>query len=205
MPRRVILHLLVACTATWLLAGCDTTEPCDTPATITPHLSPFRLCEQPVTTERTRNVILENLGCDDLHITSAEIRGDVRCSFSKPVLSADAATVAPKGKTFVQLTYRPVEHGVDQAALVVRSDAANFPELIVPICGLGVDATMTGAECADNDDCNLGLECFQDTAAGARCDGSQDAEVACTCQATCPYCQVPADATVNEECGAGGE
>jgi len=203
LPRHALLRPLVA--AACLAAACDTTEPCDTPATITPHLSPFRLCEQPVTTERTRNVILENLGCDDLHITSAEIRGDVRCSFAEPKLATDATRVPPKGKTFVQLTYRPTQHGVDQAALVVRSAAANFPELIVPICGLGVDATLTGDACTDDDDCNLGLECFQEASSVTRCDGTQGADVPCTCQATCPYCQVPADAVVNEECGAGEE
>jgi len=196
----LILRLLVVAS---LLAGCETTEPCDTPATIMPVLSPFRLCDWPIESEKTRQVTLRNEGCEDLHISGAEIRGDVRCSFTAPVL--DRTMAAPNESIFARFTYRPTEHGVDQVALVVRSDAANFPELIVPICGLGVDATLTGAQCADNDDCNLGLECFSDATAGTRCDGSQPEGTVCTCEPTCPYCQVPADAVVNESCGAGGE
>jgi len=182
-----------------LLTACETTQPCDAAATILPNLSPYRLCDHAIGAAEPRmyNVILTNHGCEDLHVTGVEIRGDTRCSFTPPELAGDADSVEPKGNTFVRFGYAPKQHGRDQVALVIRSDAANFPELIVPVCGLGVDTSLTGGNCTSSDDCVEGLECLY--GGDARCDGTQPADAACTCQPTCPLCQVPVDARV-ESC-----
>lgn len=191
----------VAAAALLLLSACATDPPCDAAGTLYPNLSPFRLCDHEVeAAPKSYNVQLTNHGCEDVQVTGAEIRGDTRCSFSAPEIAPGSDSLGPGQSTFVRFDYRPKTHGRDQVALVVLSDAANFPELVVPVCGLGVDASLTGGACTGNDDCVDGLECFYD--GSARCDGTQPADAVCTCQPICPLCQAPQGAGV-QQCDEG--
>ena len=217
--------LLAGALTVWAPLGCDPTKPCDTAPTVLPHLSPFRLCEQPLRladecseaedcptrdylcedgqciAEKSYNLILSNNGCNDLVIESVELRGDDRCSYGE--VSVESKTVEPSGFAFVSFTYSPKSAGEDQVALYIRSNAVNFPQLIIPVCGVGYDQGKLDQPCEDSLACGQGLICRPaDVTNDLRfCDGSQSEDIACACRPFCPTCQVPAEPEVNEQCG----
>jgi hypothetical protein len=117
---------------------------------------------------RVVSVLLTNCstGNQDLVIDRVEIFGDARCSFTE-VSDADIGkkVVAPGETTAIRTSYRPLTVGEDHAELRVYSNADNFPELRLLICGIAVDgasaapdagsldAALGDAACAD-------LECL---------------------------------------------
>jgi len=85
-------------------------------------------------------------GASDLHLSGVTVYGDERCSFSD-VTDADIAekTVPPGGTTVIRTVYKPLSAGADYAELRVTSDAQNFPELRLTICGAASPIVDGGA------------------------------------------------------------
>lgn len=108
---------------------------------------------------RLVSVLLTNCstGDQDLVIDRAEIFGDARCSFTE-VGDVDIGNkvVAPGETTAIRTSYRPLAPGEDHAELRVYSNAANFPELRLLICGVAVDGAGSTPSDAGAEDAALG-------------------------------------------------
>jgi hypothetical protein len=75
-------------------------------------------------------------GDTDLEISGVTIYGDERCSFSN-VSDSDIGkkTLRPGETTAIRTTYTPRTVGEDHAELRVLTNAQNFPELRLRVCG----------------------------------------------------------------------
>lgn len=84
-------------------------------------------------------------GDEDLIISRVKVYGDERCSFTD-VTDNDigAKTVRPGETTAIRTSYDPASVGEDHAELRVYSNAQNFPELRLPLCGAAVAAAPDG-------------------------------------------------------------
>lgn len=119
------------------LAGCEEAGP-DEPQIFVdanPVILGRRLVD-PDATARQFSLQFVNRGVEALQIDDVQIVGDARCSFA--FLGPDVTEVAQDGAMFMRGEYLPTEVGDDQIAVVVYSNASNFPELVVPVCGVGV-------------------------------------------------------------------
>jgi len=137
-----------------LLPGCgDESGDGPTEPRIVPQQSPYNLGVVPILgataeeeqarqQERSFTIQLANGGGERLEIATARILGDVRCSFSQPGILR--GTAFARGRSAVLLLgYRPATPGDDDVMLEVRSNAANFPVLLLPICGVAYDPATT--------------------------------------------------------------
>lgn len=91
---------------------------------------------------------LGNDGEKNLVIESAELRHDQNCAFD--MVGPDITELVPGDAAFIQASYLPTVVAEDQIILVITSNAENFPEFIVPICGRGVatlDDTLPPLAC----------------------------------------------------------
>ena len=166
------------------LTSCDTTDPCSRPALIRTTTSPLIIFQQQA--EFQVNVLLENKGCDDLVVDSAEFQGTDSDAFTEPELAAGSETIAPEGEGFLRFTYAPRDVGEDHVWLVVRSNASNFPEFVVPICGPGAVVGPDATPCVESTQCADGLSCMrpQVNDIAVDCDPSDDdgEDEGCFCQ-----------------------
>jgi len=91
------------------------------------------------TAARGVNFLITNCstGNEKLVISKVVITGDDRCSFTEPEI--EAKEVAPGSSIAVRSTYKPASVGEDHAALVIYTNASNYPQFILPICGRGVE------------------------------------------------------------------
>lgn len=81
----------------------------------------------------SNNVITNcSKGGKPLVITKIFVRGDARCAFTEPQI--EATEIDPGMETAVKIDWKPAAAGEDHAALVIVSNAQNFPELVLPAC-----------------------------------------------------------------------
>jgi len=120
-----------------VLSGCgsETTGP-----KISPSLSPINFGEERINsgvTDWDVHLWLFNKGDEILKIESVSIIGDKNCSLTIEGPDRDKVTDTAD-PALVSIRYLPTLETEDQAALVIRSNAVNYPKLIIPICGRGV-------------------------------------------------------------------
>jgi hypothetical protein len=75
-------------------------------------------------------------GTRKLRVARVDLEGDPRCSFQLDPNTP--AEIAPGESATVKADYAPQVEGEDHAAIVVYSDAQNFPGLMLPLCGRAV-------------------------------------------------------------------
>jgi hypothetical protein len=75
-------------------------------------------------------------GTRKLRIAKVELEGDPRCSFKLDPQTP--SEIAPGQSATVKADYEPKSEGEDHAAIVVYSDAQNFPGMMLPLCGRAV-------------------------------------------------------------------
>ncbi len=120
-----------------LVVGCDEgagppeiaidVSPVDVgPRSVDPDVSPLHFDLQ-----------LYNGGGDVLAISSVTYRGDVNCAFTFE--GPDRTELGPEESAFIRGWYKPEVVDLDHIAMEVVSNADNFPLLVVPICGKGVE------------------------------------------------------------------
>ncbi|MBW2731175.1 MAG: hypothetical protein JRH20_02215 [Deltaproteobacteria bacterium] len=81
----------------------------------------------------SNNVITNcSTGQGRLEITKIIVRGDARCAFTEPQI--EKTDVDPGTATAVKIDWKPEAAGEDHAALVIFSNAQNFPVLVLPAC-----------------------------------------------------------------------
>ncbi len=80
---------------------------------------------------------LSNRGMDALLIDGIEVSGDSTCAFTFE--GPDLMELYTEESSFLRGWYQPTKLGEHQITLTIFSNAGNFPELVVPICGRGVE------------------------------------------------------------------
>jgi hypothetical protein len=80
---------------------------------------------------------LYNGGGDVLSISSVNYRGDVNCAFTFE--GPDRTELGPEESAFIRGWYKPEVVDLDHIAMDVVSNADNYPLLVVPICGKGIE------------------------------------------------------------------
>ena len=94
---------------------------------------------------REEKITVYNTGAVDLCITNIELDGDCQefIVTDRPVAGADGCIVVTRNNPAeVYLVYEPGDLGTDECELVLTSDAADAPELRVPLSGEGVSNSM---------------------------------------------------------------
>ncbi|MEZ4459902.1 MAG: hypothetical protein R3E66_09265 [bacterium] len=135
MKRFFALMLLFA-------AACGGTEDANGPEVV-PHVSPVQLGDfwpQGNTdpdygnNERTPYewvLLLQSVGDEPVKVSKACLVGDA----SNFIIEGPVPTTIPAGdEGAIRLTYGRNNPGSDRVAVVVRSNAKNFPTLVVPLC-----------------------------------------------------------------------
>jgi len=87
-----------------------------------------------------------NIGGELLTVESVSVKGDYRCAFSFE--GPDETEIPTTESMFVRGYYEPPSEGEDQISIEVRSNAKDYPDFVVSICGAGVpmDGVKTAAE-----------------------------------------------------------
>ncbi len=80
---------------------------------------------------------LYNTGDETLVFDAVEFRGDTNCAFTFE--GPDVDELIGQESAFIRGWYDPTVIGTDQIAMEVLSNATNYPEMVVPICGRGVE------------------------------------------------------------------
>ena len=112
-------------------------------AQICPDQSPAPLCSRYINATTTYPVLLLNRGQSGLVLSDVSIVGDDNCAFAPPQLSPPLGTIIPSGKNvFIQISYRPTKILPDYVELRIKSNAENYPTLVIPICGQGTSVNM---------------------------------------------------------------
>ena len=109
------------------------------PPEITIDVSPVSLGERSIASDAEAlrfDLQLLNLGDEELVINEVRLRGDGGCAFT--LSDPDQWSLYRGESSFVRGWYQPTTAGEDHVALEVESNAANFPLLVVPVCGRGV-------------------------------------------------------------------
>ena len=97
-------------------------------------------------------------GNNRVEIESVVVLGDRQCAFTD-VSDAEitSKTIDPGSSEALRTTYKPTSVGDHHAVLRIKSNAANFPELLIAVCGLaqqrredaGLPVIMDGGSAAD--------------------------------------------------------
>jgi hypothetical protein len=124
------------------LAACSGTEEAEGPLLV-PHRSPVQLGEfwpqgntdpEPGNVERTPYewvLLLQSEGDEPVEVKKTCMIGDT----THFIIEGPIPTTIPAGdEGAVRLTYSRQNAGSDRIAVVVKSNAKNFPTLIVPVC-----------------------------------------------------------------------
>ena len=120
-----------------LLAACSGEE-ASGPAQITVDWSPVTLgvVGLPQKDEFHFDMQFTNIGGELLTLESVTVKGDYRCSFEFD--GPDVTEVATTESMFIRGYYAPPSEGVDQISIEVRSNAKDYPDFVVSICGAAV-------------------------------------------------------------------
>lgn len=139
-------------------------------AQICPDQSPAQLCTRFINATTTYPVLVVNRGQSGLVISDVSLVGDDNCAFAPPQVSPPLGTIIPSGKNvFIQIAYRPTKAVSDFVELRIKSNAENFPSLVIPICGQGTPANMP-----PNQDGGTCLACMAARSQKAACGGAPD-------------------------------
>lgn len=126
-----------------VVAGCGAAEEAEGPQ-ILPHVSPVQLGDfwplgnntpEPGNNERTPYewvLLLQSVGDEPVNISKVCMIGDTNQFILEGPEPANAIPAGDEGA--LRLTYGRTSPGSDRAAVVVKSNAQNFPTLIVPVC-----------------------------------------------------------------------
>lgn len=137
---------------------------------ICPDLSPVRFCGRDVGNRVVTDVIISNRGLAGLRIDSVQLLGDENCAFDPPQFSLKAGGVIPyRGREAVQLVYRPQKVAADQVVLRIESNAENFRQLNIAVCGQGL---MAGTP--ENPDGGMCLSCMSTDSKKPACGHAPD-------------------------------
>jgi hypothetical protein len=134
---------LMACV---LLAACGGQEETG-PAQITVDWSPVTLGVHglPQKEEFHFDMQFTNIGGELLTLESVTVKGDSRCAFTFE--GPDITEIAATESAFIRGFYAPTSEGEDQIAIEVVSNAKDYPDFVVSICGAAVpSAGLDGAE-----------------------------------------------------------
>ncbi len=206
MTNRLVLFTAIAACAAGVL-GCNDDEGLDLPQRpqIFPRINPINICEVELGRQAQVDLMLDNWGREQLNITGYEVHHDRRCAFGgsngEVRLYDDddsdefAASARSRDSAFMRIEYAPPNTGVDEIRITVHSNAENFPDLDIFVCGAGADAaplsclirtdpscSASGESCSDSNPC--ALRCF---ASGEVCETSDD-------------CPPPDDPTIDNYC-----
>jgi hypothetical protein len=159
----------VLCLLLWGAAGCGGGE-ANNPPQILPVLNPIafqNFAPDPSAADQcagvrpcTFDLQLVNTGNQPLEIQGVEVRGDVRCSIPEPpAFERDGQTPTLQGheSIFLHIEYTPggatpAPIGEDNIDLVITSNASDYPQLDISICGCVVDGDPAEAPVCE---CNL--------------------------------------------------
>lgn len=153
---------------------CDVNSPegCRTAyqnAQICPDISPVGFCSRYVNKSVNTDVVLFNRGLTGLRITSVTLEGDDNCAFVPPKLSftagEDGTIINYMRSEVIRLTYSPTKVAQDHAVLRIKSNAENFPDLNIAVCGQGLPANAP-PQGADGGTC---LQCNKPASTKAAC------------------------------------
>jgi hypothetical protein len=97
------------------------------------------------------NLMISNRGEEELKIESLTKVGDQNCAFE--VKGPDLMTLGEDESSFVNVRYQPIAVATDQVALEIKSNAHEYPLLIVPICGVAVQSDPEPAD--EINSCNI--------------------------------------------------
>lgn len=155
---------------------------------IIPYFNPINLCETHVPPnglagQSSYDLQLFNRGRGQLRITSFEVTHDRRCAFTDTdtshygdVLLYDndssddfLATVESLGAAHLRIRYSPPDVGEDEVTIRVHSNAENFPDLDLYVCGAGTSNDVLSCRI------RIDPECSDDEAAAATPAGGCDA------------------------------
>lgn len=113
-------------------------------AQICPDLSPVQFCSRFVNSTYGTDVLLANRGYEGLRIESVQLLGDDNCAFEAPQLSfvpgPGARPIDHMKAESIRLVYRPKKIAQDHAVLRIISNAENFRQLDIAVCGQGIMA-----------------------------------------------------------------
>lgn len=101
----------------------------------------------------TRQVIVANVGFDDLHVTGVEVQDSTAFS----VLDVPADMLIPVGGTeTITVQYAPTAEQADEGRVIISSNDADEPETAVLLTGNGLDLPPCTAEVAPSE-VNFGM------------------------------------------------
>ena len=139
-------------------------------AQICPDLSPVQFCSRFVGTNYGTDLHLSNRGYEGLRIESVQLLGDDGCAFEPPQISfvpgPGSKLIERTKDESVRIIYRPRKIGADHAVLRIISNAENFRQLDIAICGQGIMAGMPGGP--DGGAC---LQCMKPASDKPACGG----------------------------------
>jgi hypothetical protein len=202
MDSRYLLVALTVAVCALTGGGCDEdTNNLPLKPQIHPQVSAVNFCEVglPPAGELAEmqvfDLMLYNLGRQELQITSIDVRHDRNCAFEAPygdIRLHDndenddyAATARSRSAAFARIRYSPQAARLDEVTLTVHSNAENQPELDVNICAKGSDTSPLTCHIRTDPDCD-------DTQANAH---------SCT---PGPELQLPHDERCPSNCSASG-
>lgn len=202
--RTLITAAIVALTGASVL-GCNDDEGLNLPQRpqIFPRLNPINICEVQVGRQAQVDLMLDNWGRERLNITGIEVHHDRRCAFASPngdvrLYDEDesdefAASVRSRDSAFVRIEYTPPSSGVDEISLTVHSNAENFPDLELYVCGGGASEPPLSCQIRTDPECSpSGESCSDANPCALRCFESGDVcETADDCTAPGDFCYSP--------------
>jgi hypothetical protein len=147
---------------------------------IMPHLNPINACEvwlgdggEFPAQHWTFDLMLQNQGREELQITGFDVLHDQRCGFAPPlgdvrIFDDDSddefmASARKLDAAFMRIEYTPPGDGVDEAEIVIHSNAENFPDLSIYVCAAGTSNTTISCRIRVDPDCEAsGVPCQSD-------------------------------------------
>lgn len=111
----------------------------------------------PGATSPTISVAVRNAGRETVRVSSVRIEGKNADDFRFVRNIPDGSTIATTQTSTATVLFAPSSNGVKEARLVVRSDA-EFPEMSVPLLGLGADSVARATLVTQDQTAQLGDE-----------------------------------------------
>ncbi|MCS6912518.1 MAG: hypothetical protein RMK29_04490 [Myxococcales bacterium] len=135
---------------------------------ICPDLSPVKFCSRFVGSSYSTDVLIFNRGYAPLRIESVSLLGDEHCAFDPPQSSfiPGQSVIEHMRSESIRLTFRPRKLGPHFGVLRLVSNAENFRQLDIAVCGQGIMPGMPAGP--DGGSC---LECMRPTSDRPACGG----------------------------------
>ena len=208
MNSRYLLVALTVTVGTLTGGGCDEkTSNLPLKPQIYPQVSAVNLCEVglPAAGQLARlepfDLMLYNLGRQELQITSIDVRHDRNCAFEPPhgdirlhdndVDDSYAATVRSRSANFVRISYSPQAARLDEVILTVHSNAENQPELEINVCAAGSDTSPLTCHIRTDPDCDDSQANAYSCTPGPELELSHDERCPSYCSVTRTPCWAP--------------